>query len=356
MIYLITGTPGTGKTSMALTWVLDNKFELFEDEQGNKRPIFSVNIPEINTKVLPIADVPPEDFKAKPLHENFPEGAVIFVDEAMEIYPPRAASTKLPAHVEGLNTLRHYGLTLILITQNPAYLDPFVKGLVGKHIHIERKQLGSRLYEWNHLQTSFSKATFDLAYSEIYKPDKRTFTLYKSSTKHIKFKKSLSWYWYALLILPFVVLGALYWAKSSFYALGGEEAQEAPVSASAPTSAPEQPNASALVETGLEAFGKTSSMAASEPSVEKVIVGGDVKDYVPRVPSLPETAPIYDNLRNPVNMETVSGCVKTQKTCNCYTEQGTKVYASKEMCAYWAENGVFQRYRAVGLQTQPAGS
>ena len=34
MIYLITGTPGTGKTSMALTWVLDNKFELFEDAEA----------------------------------------------------------------------------------------------------------------------------------------------------------------------------------------------------------------------------------------------------------------------------------------------------------------------------------
>ena len=131
MIYLITGNMGTGKTSMALTWVLDNKFELFEDAEGNKRPIFAVNIPNINKKVLPIADVSPEDFMAKPLHENFPEGAVIFVDEAMEIYPPRAASTKMPVHVEGLNTLRHHGLTLILITQNPAYLDPFVKGLVS---------------------------------------------------------------------------------------------------------------------------------------------------------------------------------------------------------------------------------
>jgi hypothetical protein len=350
MIYLITGNMGTGKTSMALTWVLDNKFELFEDAEGNKRPIFAVNIPNINKKVLPIADVSPEDFMAKPLHENFPEGAVIFVDEAMEIYPPRAASTKMPVHVEGLNTLRHYGLTLILITQNPAYLDPFVKGLISKHIHVERKQLGSRLYEWNHLQTSFSRATHQEAYSEIYKPDKRVFDLYKSSSKHIKFKKSLSWYWYALVILPFVVLGALYWAKSSYQNLGGQDVQQTPVVASAPA----QSVASGVVATGLEKFAAKPALAASEP--EKVIVGGDVNDYVPRVPSLPETAPIYDNLRNPVNMETVAGCVKSVSTCNCYTEQGTKVYASKEMCTYWAENGVFQRYRSVESVAQKLGT
>lgn len=350
MIYLITGNMGTGKTSMALTWVLDNKFELFEDAEGNKRPIFAVNIPNINKKVLPIADVSPDDFMAKPLHENFPEGAVIFVDEAMEIYPPRATSTKMPVHVEGLNTLRHYGLTLILITQNPAYLDPFVKGLISKHIHVERKQFGSRLYEWNYLQTSFSRATRQEAYSEIYKPDKRVFDLYKSSSKHIKFKKSLSWYWYALVILPFVVLGALYWAKSSYQNLGGQDVQQMPAEASAPA----QTQSGGAVETGLEAFAKTPALAASEP--EKMIVGGDVNDYVPRVPSLPETAPIYDNLRNPVNMETVAGCVKSVSTCNCYTEQGTKVYASKEMCTYWAENGVFQRYRSVESVTQKLGT
>ena len=34
MIYLITGTPGTGKTSYALKMILDNKFDLFKDEEG----------------------------------------------------------------------------------------------------------------------------------------------------------------------------------------------------------------------------------------------------------------------------------------------------------------------------------
>ena len=88
------------------------------------------------------------------------------------------------------------------------------------------------------------------------------------------------------------------------------------------------------------------SDGASAPAKE--IVGAKVEDYVPRVESLPETKPIYDNLRVPINMETVAGCVKTVDTCNCYTEQGTKVYASRQNCVYWAENGVFQAYRRVG--------
>lgn len=44
MIYLVTGNMGTGKTAMVLTWVLDNKFGLFKDDDGNPRQIFAVNI------------------------------------------------------------------------------------------------------------------------------------------------------------------------------------------------------------------------------------------------------------------------------------------------------------------------
>ena len=84
-------------------------------------------------------------------------------------------------------------------------------------------------------------------------------------------------------------------------------------------------------------------LAASEP------VGTKLDDWKPRIDSLPETKPIYDGLRHPINMETVAGCVKTSSSCNCYTEQATKVYVNKAMCEYWAENGIFQVYRDVGL-------
>lgn len=343
MIYLITGNMGTGKTAMALTWVLDNKFGLFKDSEGNPRPIFAVNIPGINKKVLPIADVSPEDFMAKPLSDNFPVGSVIFVDEALEIYPPRAAAAKMPVHVQGLNTLRHFGLTLILITQNPVYLDPFVKGLISKHIHVDRKQLGSRLYEWTSLQTSFNQQTFSQAYSEIYKPDKRVFTLYESSAKHIKFKKSISWYWYLFIICPILLGVALYFFNAKLRSMSGDvDSKVASEPAAAVVASAPVPVASAPFP--FEAVG--GSDGASAPAKE--IVGAKVEDYVPRVESLPETKPIYDNLRVPINMETVAGCVKTVDTCNCYTEQGTKVYASRQNCVYWAENGVFQAYRRVG--------
>lgn len=331
MIYLVTGTPGTGKTSVVLKWVLDNKFGLFKDEDGSPRPIYSVNIPKINKQLLPIVDVPPDDLKAAALSDNFPDGSVIIVDEASEIYPARALSAKLPPHVEKLNTLRHHGLTLILITQNPTMIDTFVRNLVGKHIHIDRKQIGSRIYEWNACQTSFNASTFAQAYSEVYKPDKRTFGLYESSTKHIKFKKSISWYWYALLILPFVLAAVVWYANSSINSLAGDAVSDTPsASAAAPAVVQPAPPAGGL--------NLPSARAASEP------VGSRIEDYVPRVRGLPETKPIYDGVRKVVNMETVAGCVKSAGSCNCYTHQATRLAIDRQMCELYVKEGIFDRY------------
>ncbi|MDO5357471.1 MAG: zonular occludens toxin domain-containing protein [Conchiformibius sp.] len=247
---------------------------------------------------------------AKPLHENFEAGSVIFVDEASEVYPPRSAATRLPVHVQGLNTLRHHGLTLILITQHPSMIDPFVRNLVGKHIHIDRKQIGSKLYEWNTVQTSFSKTSFADAFSVPYVPDKRTFDLYTSSSKHIKFKKSLSWYWYAIPVLPFL-LGGLYWfTAGSLQTMAGQTPQPKAVSQPPPVAAvPPPPLPSPTVVRQPET--RADNLAAS--------------DFVPTVPGHDETAPIYNPVRRVADFPQVVGCISSSTSCRCYTQQGTEV-------------------------------
>lgn len=312
MIYLVTGTPGLGKTSAMLKWVLDNKFGLFKNEDGGYRPIFSVGIEYTKPKQLPIIEVEPDDFKAKPLHENFPQGSVIIVDEASEIYPKRAAAKQMPVHVEGLNRLRHYGLTLFVLTQRPSMIDSFVCDLVGKHIHLERKQLGSKLYEWNHFQSSMNQTAFKDAYSEFYSPDKRVFDMYVSSTKHIKFKKSLSWYWYALPVLPFVVLGMYWLALSILEGMAGDVPKpqavvaQPPPAASAP--AVQLPLRS---EQDFRQPERSANLAAS--------------DFVPTVEGHDESAPIYNEVRKVVDFPQVIGCMQSGKRCKCYSQQGTEI-------------------------------
>lgn len=346
MIYLITGTPGTGKTSMALKWVLDNKFGLFEDDDGNKRPIYAVNIPNINKRVLPIADVEPADFVAKPLHENFPTGAVIFVDEALEIYPPRSASSKLPTHLEGLNKLRHYGLTLIVLTQSAAYLDPFLQALVGKHIHIERKQMKSRLYEWNHIVKSVNDTARKDAYSEIYTPDKRTFELYKSSSKHIKFKKSLSWYWYALPILPMVVAFGYWYASSTVADMAGVHDDKTPTPQVEQQS---QPRASEQAASSLDKYMPATASYAAPSSPNNLTAS----DFLPTVAGRDESAPIYNSVRKVVDFPQIVGCVESAKGCNCYTQQASKVAMSINQCRDWLENRPFNAYKLPTVDKIP---
>lgn len=336
MIYLITGNMGTGKTSMVLSWVLDNKFGLFVDEEGNKRPMFSVNIPNINKK-LSINDVSPEDFMSKPLHENFEVGSIIFVDEASEIYPNRSSASKLPLHLEGLNKLRHYGLTLIVITQGPLMIDPFLRSLVSKHIHVERKQLGSKLYEWNSCQTSFNRSSFSLAYTEMYKPDERTFDLYESSTKHIKFKKSVSWWFYLLLILPFVVGGLCWYVMNSIESLGGDkkEEQQEQTTQEHPTTAPiDEPSV----------LDKYLNKSTTLPQTEQRNM--TAADWLPTVADRPESAPIYNDVRKVVDFPEVAVCVSSADSCNCYTHQGTLIEdITEKSCRKRSLNRDFNPYR-----------
>ena len=325
MIYLITGTPGTGKTSYALKMILDNKFDLFKDEEGLFRPMFSVNIPNVNKKVIPVNDILADDFVSKPLADNFEQGSVIFVDEASELYPNRSASSKIPVHVEGLNTLRHQGLTLILITQAPTMIDPFVRNLVGKHIHIERKQLGSKLYEWNRCVTSVNSQAKAEAYTQPYAPDKRTFELYHSSTKHIKFKKSVSWYYKVFPVLVIFLLAVTYFIFSSLGGLAGD-----------------------AVESSVEDAQSVSAVGSSNEAVLPSSGSGDAKnrslreaDFIPVVMPREETAPLYDSVREVTDFPRAGGCVKSAKSCTCYSQQGSVLtLIDTATCTDWVDTGM----------------
>lgn len=328
MIYLVTGTPGTGKTAFVMDSVLKNRFGLFKDENGNFRPMFSVNLEVIDKSKLPISPVSPEDFIAAPLHENFEEGSIIIVDEASEIYPVRAAATKLPPHIEGLNTLRHHGLTLIIITQAPTMIDIFVRNLVGKHWHIDRKQLGSRFYEWNKCIVSPGKAYFQEAYSEVYKPNPKVFGLYQSATKHIKFKKSVSWHYKAIPVLIVLIILSIYLGFNRLHRMSGEEQAKA--------------------ETKQTFSQPENTKGPQKPQVS--LSGTKAEDYKPRLENHEETAPIYDGVRKISDFPIIQGCIlaergKNEYSCNCYTQQGSVSPVSASYCVRYLNKRPFNPFR-----------
>lgn len=342
MIYLITGSPGTGKTSMVVDMVLNNYEGLFKTKADDgteiQRPLYFCHIDGLDARKFKAHELTEQQLQSAPLIELVPEGSVVIVDECDYTYPVRSAAREVPPYIKTLKELRHHGFTLILMTQHPSMIDRYVRQLVGKHIHLERKQVGTMRYEWFRCEENIGPQSFSTGAGRFYSPPKAAFKFYKSASKHIAFKKKRHWVFYAL---PMLIVFAIWHGYGFFKDMGSktglvESGGAASASASAPPAA-------------------VDAAVLAEPSAASVPLGGKIEDYIPRVEGLPETMPLYDNLRSPQNMETVAGCVSTKTSCNCYTEQGTKIHAGDELCRYYAENGVFQRYKNMGdtAQIQP---
>lgn len=331
MIYLITGTPGTGKTSYFVKMWLDNTDGLFKFDDGTPRPLYFCHVDGLEKKKLKAHELTHEDIESMPLERLVPEGSVVVVDECDYVYPQRGAGRPVPDYVKTLKELRHHGLTLILITQNAGMIDSYLRALVGKHWHLMRRPIGSKIYEFQGVETNLTESNLKTSAWRPYRPDKRTFSLYKSASKHIKFKKSLHWAFYALPVILAVTAFLGYKAlQPAIKAFDGETPKTESALASSPDMALSQP------------------LAASAADLP---VGSDVQDYMPRIPDYPETAPIYDQVRKVENMEQVVACVKSSDNCNCYSAQATLIKVSNAFCSKFLDGGHFDRYRQKVAQT-----
>lgn len=339
MIYLITGTPGTGKTAFAVSSIINNREGLFkyetEDGETVDRPLYFCHIDGLDEKALKAHRLTEEQIQSAPLNELVPQGSVVIVDEADYAYPTRASAKEVPPYVKTLKELRHDGFTLILMTQHPTMLDSYLRNLVGKHWHLERKQVGTKLYEFYRCETNLASACAAKGVtSDFYKPDKRAFKYYKSASVHIKFKKKLHPVFYGMGLLLVCAPLFFYYSSGRFKRYVGEEEQPAAV-AIAETSAPAQHQAA-------DTYPAAPPMAASLP------VGAKIEDYRPRIANLQETAPIYDSLRQVADFPRRVACVASADSCNCYSQQATILpNISTAECRAIVKQRPFDPYRKI---------
>lgn len=342
MIYLITGVLGTGKTAMVVNMLLDNYEGLLKmkapDGSEIDRPLYFCHIDGLDKAKFKAHELTEEQIQEKPLREIVPEGSVVLVDEADYTYPTRSAAREVPPYVRTLKEIRHQGITLILMTQHPTMIDKYIRNLVGKHIHLERKQFKTKRYEWLRCEENLNSQSFSMAQSEFYQPDEKAFGYYKSASIHTQMKKKKHWAFYAFPIIIMVVIYALFSAKQQ---ISPKKKEEKPVESASAVAAP----LPAPVVPAVDVFKQHES--ASEP------VGGKLSDYVERVRNVPESKPIYDGLRQPVNMEYVAGCVQSSKSCNCYTDQGTMLHIDDMVCRAYIKDGIFNKYRPVASADNP---
>jgi zona occludens toxin len=325
MIVLFTGVPGSGKTSKVVSDLAKIK----------DRPIFAMGIPELKIPHQPVPPVAewtrlepsPEDAQVKRPVFNFPPNALIVIDEAQNVYRPRASGSKVPDIVAAFETHRHTGVDFWLITQHPTLLDSNIRKLVGKHLHVHVAPLGRKLLEWAQCRDPDSKTDRGDAIRIDYKPDKKIFDLYKSAEAHTVIKRRLSKS-VMLLVACLVLLpiGGVYVYKRVSAKLERPEVSTQGVGGKVAAAGPVVP--------------VKGSSGGQEKTVDQVIT-----QFQPLHPNFPESAPAYDALRIVKSMPVVAGCVKTKDWCRCYSQQGTKLEIQADRCSDIIGNKVFDPYR-----------
>lgn len=319
MITIITGTPGTGKTSYVVSELMTT----------TGRNIYVDGIPDL---VLPHEVCPPvgewvkvdKDADGATSHTwNFPPNSIIIVDEAQRNFRPRPAGSKVPDYVAALETHRHAGLDFWFITQHPALIESNVRRLCGRHVHIRTTAIGRRLHEWTQVEDPENASARASAVTRPYKLPKEAFGKYKSAEVHTKNKARLP-------LSMFVVIAAIVgFIVVAWFTYGSVKKKIEP----AKVSTTDQHSAASIHPSQ----GVVSQGVAVDPA--ELLTQFDA-----RVPGRPETAPAFDALRVVKNMPVVVGCVQTSTRCTCVNQQGLDANLDKMQCESWLKNPPFNPY------------
>lgn len=320
MIYLITGTPGSGKTLYAVSTLIARlAAEKIKDKKGVeiKRRVLIDGIPDL---LIPHEVLPTLEENDKGVYTSDGDGIdkwpywckpgdIIVVDEVQRYWRPRGMGTKPPEMIKALETHRHFGVDFIIITQNPMLIDQNVRRLVGRHQHV-RRMLGMAraiIYDWDSCNVVVSNTKGST--SSLWAYPKNAYKLYKSSELHTKQRQKIP-IW--LFVPVLAVVGGFAVAPTAFGSLRGAMSGKGVGSASVAAPVPVAAGSAAVVALA-------PSVAASRPMVSA------------SAPALPASAP--SAAASEASEDKFAGCVASPKVCGCYTVKGVKVVKPLEFCA-----------------------
>lgn len=294
-IDLITGTPGAGKTLLAV-------WEICRSVPGSTLEVEGENVPRrlfTNIKGLLVEHqhIGPEDLNT--WHEWAKPGDVIVFDEVQEVWRPRSLGSNVPDAVKALETHRHRGVDIALVTQHPMLLDTNVRRLVNRHRHIRRIR-GTPLavvYEWDHCSNpGLVKNSISM---KPFRHPRSAYSLYKSAQAHTKQRVKPS----LVIVAGIVALGVFGWTAPGLLGklTGGRIGT---VEAKTPDPVkPQEPLKLAAAPTP----------PASAPAA-------------PHVPAQPSSAPVT---AQPVKL---AGCGFMAKRCTCFDTTGEVYEKPKDFC------------------------
>lgn len=322
MITLVTGTPGAGKTLLTL-YDLKNEVEKENSEliKQNKepRPVYYHGIPDLTLPWLPLDK--PENW------HTLPTGAIIVIDECQSAFRPRGLGQQVPEYIAAMETHRHRGHDLYLITQHPMLVDQNIRRLVGRHRHVIRKfglQVAT-VHEWGSAH-EITKRNLAEAVKRNMKYPKEIFGYYKSSEQHTH-KANVPKRVYFLAAAPLIV-GALVYA--AYTSMTGISENVAPKSDD--------------VAIAASPFNPVGTSSRDAPH------GLSTSDYLaqqaPRVQGMPWTAPVYDGVTKPQQAPYPVACVQGSKGCRCYDQQENRIAVTDGFCSDFIERGMFVAWRS----------
>lgn len=370
-IELITGVPGTSKTTRLVARMLE------ESRKPNPRPLVAMGVNGLKPGLATVIKDPTRWseiidrtqgpctcplFGGEPTHtredgsevfpphtHRIPHGALVFVDEAWKWFGHLhdASRQATPRHVLDLAEHRHMGIDFVWTTQSPKQLYPFAREMVASHTHVVRK-FGTRFcdtYTWGELQEDVkSEARRAAALRKTDTIPDEAWTWFQSSQEHtIKAKVPLRVFALPVMVVAVVALGWL--AFSSLRpSVADAAAAEGPEAALA---------APARSEDATPARREVQHRPATPAEYAAL--------HLPRFATMPHTAPIFDG-REPVTDPLLlcmagergvdaNGQVK-EPTCTCLTEQGTRYTLSDVECRTVARWG--QPYNPYRRHSEPA--
>jgi zona occludens toxin len=303
MLTLITGVPGSGKSlyvvEKLIPPMLTASVDVIDDDNNktsHERVVYT------NIKRLDMEHSLIDDHSLNSWHTWAKPGAFIVFDEVQKVWPQRAVGSKVPDYISALETHRHMGVDIVLITQGVHLIDRNLIPLIGRHLHVRR--VGNMnlaiVYEWDHcsrtLQYKSSMAKKPWRYN------KKTFGLYRSADAHTKQPRSAPavLYGIGLALLAFVYLGHNFYGRFTEKAFG--TANAAPVV-----------QATKLPQNPLLPSNANLSTLPSPASTNPLLT--------PSLALLPVSRTVL-----------LSGCMMSKSKCSCFDDAGYKVTITDAAC------------------------
>lgn len=314
MLYLVTGANGAGKTLNTLKWVRERSVKEGRPVCHNGR-FEPVEGGELSTwKKIEFKD-----------WQDQPDGTIFLIDECHNDLPLRPPSATPPDHVKMLAEHRRRGFDFYLVTQHPQNIDAFVRRLIGSpgwHRHLKRAFGGELVscLEWPAVNPACEKnGSGKTGQATMVAFPKEVFSWYKSASLHTG-KKKIPKMLYALAAFAVLVPLALYFAVSKLSS---------------------NINKPSKVDDSIVTSSATASSAAAGLPAPVDTVDHYLIQRMPRVPNFLHTAPAYDELTKPTAAPYPAACIQSATACKCYSQQGTTIRVTVDICAQIVRDGFF---------------